>query len=252
MRFDVQIKKWVQAAVHRGQVTVKFNVTFNASSPLTVSANVALAKKIQSAAQEIASALGLSNSEELTIKMLSEETSLIQFDEIIEDEEIYLGALHDALNSALQGFMEIKSQAGHEIFIDISHRLKILHDEIKQIATYAPQATKRYKEKLQERLKELSGAIADEERVLKEVAIFAEKVDIAEEITLFQDHLKRFSEVMTLKNESVAKTLEFLLQELNREINTIGSKSSELEVSRRVIVIKSELERIREIIQNVE
>lgn len=252
VRFDNQVKKWVNAVIGRGQVTVKFTAVFSENIPVSMSVNVPLAKMIQTAAKELASALELPDSRELTIKMLSEESNLIQFNDAIEDEDAYLEALRSAFDKAIQGFIDIKAQAGQEIFIDISQRLKVIHTEIKQIATYAPHATKRYREKLIESLKELSAGAVDDERILKEVGIYAERIDISEEITLFEDHLKRFSEVIAIKHEPVAKTLEFLLQELNREINTIGSKSSEMEVSRRVVGIKSELERIREIIQNVE
>lgn len=252
-RFDAEVKKWISAVVGRGQITIKFIVVFNQDIPLTVAANVPLALKIQEASQEITSALGLSSSHEFTLNLLAQQPGILLFDERMEDEDLYREMLREVFDLALQGFMNMKSQEGHAIFIDISHKLGILHQEIKQIAHYAPHATKRYREKLTERLKELSSStIENEERILRELGIFAERIDISEEITLFEAHLKQFSEVISMKNESVAKTLEFLLQEMNREINTIGSKSSELEVSRRVVEMKSTLERIREIIQNVE
>lgn len=253
IRFDAQIKKWVQSAIARGQINIKFLVAFNTNSPISINVNLPLAKKIQSATQELALALGLPNSDELMLEILSKESTLFQFDDVIEDETVYLDALKEAFDIAMSGFTKIKSQAGQEIFNDIFKRLELLEKEINEIAVYAPHATKRYQEKLVERLKEFSTGVVEDERVLKEVAIFAERVDISEEITLFKDHLKRFKEVISDKQMvSIAKTLEFLLQELNREINTIGSKSSEIEVARRVIIIKSEIERVREIIQNVE
>lgn len=253
LRFDVEVKKWVSAVVGRGQITVKFNVVFNQNIPLSVAANVPLALKIQEASQELTAALGLSSSHDLTLSLLAQQPSILLFDEKMEDEDTYRELLREVFNLALKSFLNMKAQEGHAIFIDISHRLGILHQEIKQIAHYAPQATKRYRERLSERLKELSsGTFEDEERIMRELGIFAERVDISEEITLFEAHLRQFSEVISVKNESIAKTLEFLLQEMSREINTIGSKSSELEVSRRVVEMKSTLERIREIIQNVE
>ena len=98
----------------------------------------------------------------------------------------------------------------------------------------------------------LPGRIENEERILREVALYAEKIDITEEIARFNCHLTHFEEFIHSEELSVGKTLEFLVQELNREINTIGSKSSDLEIARAVIDIKSELERIREQIQNIE
>ena len=251
-RFDAEVKKWISAAVGRGQITVKFTVIFNKSIPLTVAPNIPLAVKIHQASHEIASVLGL-DAGKLALKLLEQQPSILLFDEQMEDEELYREKLHEVFNGALQGFLEMKMQEGHAIFLDITQKLEILHQEIKQIAIYAPNATKRYRERLVERLKEFySRTFEEEERILREISIYAEKIDILEEITLFEAHLKQFTDVIATKNESVAKKLEFLLQEMNREVNTIGSKSSELEVSRRVVEMKSTLERIREIIQNVE
>lgn len=253
IRFDTEVKKWISSVVGRGQITVKFSVVFNQNNPVTVSANVPLALKIQEAAQQLTSALKLSSSHEFTLNLLAQQPGILLFEEQMENEELYRETLYEGFNEALQHFLGMKMQEGHAIFIEISQRLGVLHQEIKQIARYAPDATKRYRERLTERLKEFSsGTLEAEERVLRELGIFAERIDISEEVTLFEAHLKQFSEVISIKNESVAKTLEFLLQELNREINTIGSKSTDLEVSRRVVEVKSILEKIREIIQNVE
>lgn len=252
-RFDVDVKKWVSSAIGRGQITLKFSVVFNENIPLKVAPNIPLAIKIQEASQDLAEALKLPVGHELTLRLLEQQPGILLFDEQIEDEEFYREALQAVFDIAFQNFLTMKTQEGHAIFIDISHRLGALHQQIKQIALYAPNATKRYREKLTERVKELQGyTIENEERILRELGIFAEKVDIAEEITLFEAHLQQFYEVISTKNEAVAKKLEFLLQEMNREINTIGSKSTDLEVSRLVIEMKSTLERIREIIQNVE
>lgn len=253
VRFDAEIKKWVSATVGRGQVTVKFFVVFNKNSPLTVVPNIALALKIQEASQQIASVLGLPSSSELTLKFLEQQEGILTFDELIDNENLYRETLREVYDAAYVSFNEMKTLEGLEIFNDISQKLKVLQQEIKEISLYAPNATKRYREKLIERLKELSSdATVEDERIVREIGIYAERIDISEEIVLFEAHLKQFTDEISKKNESVAKKLEFLLQEMNREINTIGSKSSELEVSRRVVEMKSILERIREIIQNVE
>lgn len=252
IRFDTEIKKWVSQAVGRGQITVRISVVFNQNSPVVVSANIPLALQIQKAARQIASSLEVSPNE-LTLSLLSRQPGILLLDEQMEDEELYRDALKDVFHLALQSFLNMKAQEGRAIFIDISQKLAKLHEEMKQIAHYAPEATKRYRQKLTERLKELSTeGLETQERILREIGIFAERVDISEEVVLFEAHLKQFSEIISIPHESIAKTLEFLIQEMNREINTIGSKSSDLEVSRRVVEIKGVLERIREIIQNVE
>lgn len=255
IRFDTDVKKWISAVIGRGQITIKFSVAFNQNIPLKIAANIPLALKIREAAQQLSSALEIpsSSSQEFILKMLEQQPNILLFDEQIEDEDLYRETLREVFDLALQGFLEMKAQEGHAIYIDISQRLGFLHQAIKHIAQHAPNATTRYRERLKERLKDLfSGSIENEERILRELGIFAERIDISEEVILFEAHLKQFSEAISMKNESVAKTLEFLLQEMNREVNTIGSKSMDLEVSRSVIEMKSALERIREIIQNVE
>ena len=117
----------------------------------------------------------------------------------------------------------------------------------------APVAPQKYREKLINRLQEfLPDQIENEERILREIALFAEKIDITEEITRFFCHLCRFEELMQTSLQSVGKTLEFITQELAREANTIASKSFDIEISRDVIEIKSELERIKEQLHNIE
>ncbi len=98
----------------------------------------------------------------------------------------------------------------------------------------------------------LPGHVDNEERLLREVCVYAEKIDISEELTRFDSHLKQFAELISGEKEGVGKTLEFVLQEMNREANTIGSKTSDVEVTKSVIAIKSELEKIREQLQNIE
>ena len=253
MRFDADVKRWVSDEMGRGQITVKFIALFSQNIPLAITANIPLAQKIHEASQELTSALELPSSHELTLKLLAQQPGILLFDEQMDDEDTYRDILKEVFDLAMRGFLEMKVQEGHAIYIDISQKLQFLHQEIKQIAHYAPNATKRYRERLIERLKELSSStIENEERILRELGIFAERIDISEEITLFEAHLKQFSEIISITVGSVAKKLEFLLQEMNREVNTIGSKSSEIEVSRRVIEMKATLERIREIIQNVE
>ncbi|MBN9379032.1 MAG: YicC family protein [Chlamydiales bacterium 38-26] len=252
-RFDSEVKKWVSAQVDRGQITIKFSAVFSKGTPVSVLANIPLALQIQQAAHHLTKALGIADKDELTLRLLAKEPSVLLFNEQMEDEALYLESLRNVFEGALEQFLEMKTQEGRAVYIDIAHRLEFLEKEIQQIAFYAPQATKRYRDRLSERLKEFTlGSTENEERILKEIGIYAERIDISEEITLFEAHLKQFSETLLSKNASVAKTLEFIIQEMNREVNTIGSKSSEIEVSRRVVEMKSAIEKIREIIQNVE
>lgn len=253
LRFDADVKKWIAAHVGRGQVNVKISVTFDSENPLVVIPNIALAKQIKAAWDAIASELQLPAERGFTLSMLSEEPGLLIYDEDVKDEELYRKALHEAVSDALKQFMAMKLREGEALYQDISGRFEKLIPIIKDIALKAPGATERFRQRLLERLKEvLAGNVENEERLLREVCVYAEKVDIAEELTRFDSHLKQVAILLQSDTQAVGKTLEFLVQELNREINTISSKSSDLDVSRGAVEIKSELERIREQIQNIE
>lgn len=251
-QFDVELKKWLASYVARGQVSVKVNAAFHGPVPFVVRPNLPLARQIRDAWDEIAKDLNV-EMPNFDLALLKGTEGLLSFEENRDEEENYRQVLKQAFEKALKGFIQMKEQEGSVLQNDMIGRLKKMGQEMKLIEGKTPFATSRYREKLIARLEEiLPGRIENEERILREVALFADKIDITEEITRFNCHLTHFEELIHSKELSVGKTLEFLVQELNREVNTIGSKSSELEIARAVIDIKTELERIREQIQNIE
>jgi uncharacterized protein (TIGR00255 family) len=254
LRFDAEVKKWISSVVGRGQVNVKIHVAFEKTSPLAAVPNIGLALQIQHAWQLLAKKLNLTLEDEELIEILAQTDDIILFDEDLKDEESYKKNLQQAVVEALIQLSVMKDKEGQALMEDISRRLNLLEVVIKKIAEKAPGATTRYREKLKERLQEVMEATEEtEERILREVCLFADKIDIAEELTRFDSHLVQMDQLINSSSgQAVGKTLEFLIQELNREVNTIGSKSSDADVSRYVIEIKTELERIREQIQNIE
>lgn len=251
-QFDIELKKWLLPYIARGQVTIKVNVTFEGAVPFVVRPNLPLAKQLKQAWDEIAKELSLSP-QEFQLSLLQDTEGLMSYEENRGEEENYRQALKQTLEMALKGFLQMKIQEGAILESDISRRLETIRKSLKIIEEKQPFATKKYREKLVARLEELvPGHVENEERVLREIALFAEKIDITEELTRFHCHLTHFEELIDSQGLSVGKTLEFVLQELNREVNTMGNKSSDLEIARAVIDIKSELERIREQIQNIE
>lgn len=253
LRFDADLKKWISEVVGRGQVNVKVRVFFEKESPLTVVPNVALATQIQKAWKELAASLKIAIEEKGLLDVLSRTENILLYSEELQDEQEYKKALKGSVEQALMQLLEMKNKEGQVLYEDISARLHTLQLLIKHIAVKAPGATLKYREKLLERLKEVLGAsIENEERVLREVCVYADKIDIVEELTRFNSHLQQARHLLDSKEQAIGKNLEFLLQELNREVNTIGSKSSDVDIARCVIEIKTELERIREQIQNIE
>lgn len=251
-RFDIEIKKWLLPYITRGQVTIKITATFENTTPFLIHPDLSLARQLKSAWLEIATELGMDQNE-FSLSLISRVEGLLKSEENLQEEDYYRQALKEVFEEVLNKFTEMKIQEGLVLQQDIINRIQIIRLVLDSIVKKVPGATLKYRNKLMNRLNELLPEHTEnEERILREVALFAEKIDIVEEITRFTFHLTHFEELIHSALPSVGKTLEFVLQELNREINTIGSKSSDIEIARSVIEIKSELERIREQIQNVE
>lgn len=251
--FDADLKRWIASAVSRGFVTAKLVAQFKKETPVTLRPNLALARQLKGAWEEIARELNLPLEKGFKLEMLSGVEQMI----LVEDNPDILNDFRDILREvvhiALDQLVEMKEIEGMVLSQDILARLENIKVAVDEIALLALDAPKRYQDELKKRLEELlPGRIENEERILRELCIYAEKLDVSEELTRLKSHVDQFVNLVKAPNVSVGKTLEFLVQELNREINTIGSKASELKISQLVIVVKSELERIREQIQNIE
>lgn len=248
---EIDLKKLLLHHIYRGQITVKISVAYENTSPLIVHPNLPLARQIKNAWDTIAKQLNLDV--DFDLNLLANVEDILLYEDNLQEEDRYLHVLKEAVLQALEKFNRMKLQEGTALQADILERTNQMRQWIKLIEHKAPLVSKKYRDKILNRLQELTTTNAEtDERLLKEVALFAEKVDITEEITRFFCHLTHFEELIQSEQTHIGKTLEFVLQELNREINTIGSKASEIEISRVVIDVKSELERIREQIQNVE
>lgn len=250
LRFEHSIRKKVSESLSRGNLTVKANFRFNDKTPFSFKPNLPLCKQQFEGWKEIAKALG-KNEEEIALSFLQREAVFL----LEEDEEALSLAeelIMNALDNALLSMQEMMRQEGSSLIKDIQDRLIILSKDVDAIEILSPKVVERKREELTLKLKELFPLVPDnEERVLREVCLIAEKADIAEEITRLRSHFLQFEE--TLNDEkSQGKKLEFIVQEMHREINTIASKSQEKDIARYSIEFKTELERIREQLQNVE
>jgi uncharacterized protein (TIGR00255 family) len=147
----------------------------------------------------------------------------------------------------------MREREGGHLQKDLCHRITLMRRSVERVRKHSPAVQKRYREQLLERIKSagLDAAQLDEERLLREVVYFADRSDITEELTRLKSHFQQFDDYID-SNEPVGRTLDFLAQEMNREINTIGSKANDSTISREVVVLKTELEKFREQVQNVE
>ncbi|HRD56219.1 MAG TPA: YicC family protein [Parachlamydiaceae bacterium] len=250
MRFDAFIKKKIGEHVGRGQINVRLFAEFEEEAPYVVKANLPLVRQIKDAFHAICDDLKISG--ELKADQLLFQKGVLKFEEEFPNEGDYLEAIEEVLTAALNQLTLMKEKEGSLLLKDIEERLQLLGKTIQKMELLSSDAEKKLHDRLIAKLNEVvPGFIENEERVLREVCLFAEKADITEEITRFKSHIEQFFALLKTAN-LVGKTLEFLIQEMNREVNTIGSKASDLNITKLVIEMKTELERIREQIQNVE
>jgi uncharacterized protein (TIGR00255 family) len=172
-------------------------------------------------------------------------------EEAIKSDEAW-PPVEKALRAALVELVKMREREGKHLAKDLIHRLKAMRKTLKEIRALHPDVVKKYRAALLERIEKAGLPIAvDDERLIKEISFFADRSDISEELTRLESHLAQFAHHLR-KNEPVGRTLEFITQEIFREVNTLGSKANDAGISQRVVTLKAELEKIREQIQNLE
>lgn len=248
---ETEIRKWVAARVLRGKITLRITASFEESNPMQVTPNLSLARQLKAAWEKIADELKIEE-RGITLEMLSKDPALFLYSEEFAQEELQ-EPIKEVVSKALDALIEMKVQEGKVISGEFKERIQMLRQALEKIRGMAQEGTKRYRERLKKNLEEvLPGAVENEERILREICVYAEKVDISEEITRLDSHLCQFLDFLNGNRNEKGKTLEFILQEMNRETNTIGSKSDEMEITKQVVEMKGEIEKIKEQVQNVE
>jgi uncharacterized protein (TIGR00255 family) len=214
--------------------------------------NEDLAKAYVKEFKRLAKELKLTNSE-VTLDLLLRAPGVMQAGEDDTEAEDYWPDLQKALQQALAEMLKMREREGKSLEKDLVSRMKEMKQAVQRIAKRAPEVQVRYREQLQQRIKSagLDMPQVEDERLIKEVVYFADRSDITEELTRLQSHFGQFDASLKSK-EPVGRTLDFLSQEMNREVNTIGSKANDAEIAREVVTIKAELERFREQVQNIE
>ena len=215
-----------------------------------VELDTALAKAYHRAIQKLQKEIKLNGS--LTLDTILRAPGVMKLAEASMDAERVWPDIESALRKAITGLVKMREKEGKFLATDLTERLNLLESGLGLITKSAPETITRYREQLHTRIKEAGIDVPmDDERLVKEVVFFADRCDISEEITRLSSHLKQFRDGLK-SNEPVGRTLDFLAQEMGREINTIGSKANAAEISQQVVKMKAELEKIREQIQNIE
>jgi uncharacterized protein (TIGR00255 family) len=245
-----QIRRQVKQLIRRGRVDVFLSVASDQPRERSLQFDWALLEAYLQTQQQIAARYDLRA--ELSMADLFHKSELWQFAEQAEDVKQFVAPLKQVLSAACADVVQMRQTEGRVLANDLADRCERLQATLAQIKKSAPQAVEQYRRRLQQRLADwLDAGQLDPERLMAEVALFADKADIAEECTRLASHLQQFQAALALA-EPVGRRLDFLLQEMQRELNTIGSKANHEQISYWVIQGKSELEKMKEQVQNIE
>ncbi len=249
---EAQIRDVIHRRIARGRVTARVSVHAGAGkASARMHLNVPLAKAYARELTRLAKQLKLPGP--VTLDQLARAPGVLQTDEELAVEEDFWPAVETALKKALSQMIQMREREGAHLAQDLAKRIAVMRQSAAHVQKHAPTVAERYRQQLVDRIKSagLEAPGTDDERLLKEVVYFADRSDISEELTRLQSHFQQFEDGRKSK-EPVGRMLDFLAQEINREVNTIGSKANDSLISREVVTLKAELEKFREQAQNVE
>lgn len=249
LNFDLDVRKWIGERVGRGQVTARI-AHHLAEGGTPVSAKPL--KELKKHWEKVAKELGYDPEEEIGLSFLLERMQMVSFEPSMKEGALR-ASLQKAIFAALDEMDVMKAREGTHLAQDIRERLTAIEQAIKKVDAEAPKIIENYRKHLMESVRGLFPLTSEnEERFYREAAFFAEKCQVTEELTRLASHIGQFRHFLSKKERSIGKTLDFLVQEMHREMNTIASKSIDSGVSQLSIVMRSECEKIREQIQNIE
>jgi uncharacterized protein (TIGR00255 family) len=245
-----RIRKAVLSEVSRGRIQVSIQIDRALGAGPLVDADLGMAEALEAAFEKISKQVGRSVKPDAADFLRS--PGIITFEDSgIDPEQAWL-AIEPALTAALAQVLETRAAEGSDLAKDLIKRLGHLEEIKAMIAVLAPKRPEHYREMLFRRLRDVGLELdLDDERVVREIGIFADRCDISEEVTRLDSHFRRFREYLS-GTEPAGRSLDFLCQEIHREFNTIGSKASDADIAQNVVAAKTELEKIREQVQNVE
>ncbi len=248
---EAQIRDEINRRVARGRLTVRLSVHAAKGAGGNMRLDVPLAKIYAKELRALAKTLHLADA--VTLDMLARAPGVLRPEEEITEAEELWPAAKKALDAALDVLLKMREREGAFLGKDLKARVAVLRAGVSRVQALAPKVAERYREQLLARIKAagLEAPGLEDERLVKEIFYFADRSDVSEELTRLQSHFQQFDDCVK-SGEPIGRTLDFLAQEINREINTLGSKANDSDISREVVLLKAELEKFREQVQNVE
>ena len=248
--YENDVKKLVSERLKRGKIELFVQLEQAGATNPAATLNIPLAKSYYETLSALRDALG--TDETVTLSMVLNHKEIFSAGASDPLPEVFADDLFTAVKGAVDNLELMRLREGEALHADFVQRRTTLAELIAQVAKLTPQVVVEYQEKLRERIANLLGEnTLDEGRLAQEVAIMADRSDITEELVRFNSHLKQFDDMLAMA-DPVGRKLDFLMQELNREVNTIGSKANDAKIAASVVELKAELERIREQVQNIE
>lgn len=243
-------KNFVQSLVSRGKIDVYISVQSVDDGSVVVELNKSLADGYIAALKKLAADYDLRD--DISVSSVARYSDIFTVCRAPEDEEVVWDAVRSVLEKAVNNFIAMREVEGKKMLEDVSGRLDFILSSVEEVEKNSPETLAAYRERLRQKVEELLGdAKVDEQRLLTECAIFADRIAVDEETVRLRSHIAQFREILA-SDEPVGRKLDFLVQEINRETNTIGSKAQNTETAHIVVAVKSEIEKIREQIQNIE
>lgn len=247
---EEKLKTFLQSSMSRGKVEVTVTIQNLTGGDTVVQINQALAKGYLDAMRSQAEYLGLKD--DLTLSTLTRFNDVFTLQKLEEDQQVIWNSVQQVAQQALDQFLEMRRREGERLKLDLLQKLELLNGHVASVEEQSPKTVAAYRERLLQKMEELlADRCIDQQRILLEAGLYAEKIAVDEETVRLKSHLEQFAQMME-QSGPVGRKLDFLVQEINRETNTIGSKAQDLAVTRRVVEMKSEIEKIREQIQNIE
>ncbi len=250
-RLEPLLRKKIASRLRRGTLSVSFHLKLENLSLLEVKPNFSLLKELKTAWEALAASQSIELKDEEFLHLVSQEKSLLLYEEAPLSKDLD-ELLFSALDKAMLKLMEAKEQEGEAMLQDMRSHLEQVERGLCFVSENRSLSSAAQYKKLKARLQNLENIDFEEERLLRELAIYADKADISEEIARFSHHLESFYRFLEEKEEAIGKNLDFLLQELGRESNTMAAKSVDVSLTSQILQIKANLEKVREQVQNIE
>jgi uncharacterized protein (TIGR00255 family) len=247
---EPRIRQTINESISRGRTNVLVTYQNGSGSTRKLALDAGLARSYHDAMRALQKELEAPG--EITIGTILQAPGVMRIPEEMLNADDVWPAVDRALRAALAELIKMRQREGKHLAKDLIHRLKAVRKRLKEIRALHPEVVKKYRATLLERIQKAGVPIeGDDERLLKEISFFADRSDISEELTRLESHLAQFAHHLR-RNEPVGRTLEFITQEIFRELNTLGAKANDAFISQNVVACKAELEKIREQIQNLE